>query len=143
MVLLRDELAFTEQYLGLEAIRLGERLQLDWQVDEAALGVALPSLTVQPLVENSIKHAFNPRSQPGRLRVKVQRVTDCLHIEVADDGPGTTPQADGSLAPVDGLGLPTAARRIALQYGPAATFTIDTAPGAGFAVRIQLPVTTP
>jgi len=142
-VLLRDELAFTEQYLALEALRLGERLRLDWDVDEDALRATVPALTVQPLVENSLKHAFNPRSTPGTLRVAVRCEGDRLHIEVADDGPGCTLPADGGLPAGTGLGLPTVQRRLALRYGAAAQFELASSPGQGFAVRLQLPVTAP
>jgi signal transduction histidine kinase len=142
-VMLRDEMAFTEQYLSLEAIRLGERLQLDWQVDAHALTATVPALTVQPLVENSIKHAFNPRSQAGHLRVHVRREGERLCIDVADDGPGCALQPDGSLPPGTGSGLSTVMRRLALQYGAAGAFKINTAPNAGFAVRLELPLHLP
>jgi LytS/YehU family sensor histidine kinase len=144
-VLLRDELAFTEQYLQLEAIRLGERLQLDWRVDDAAVSASVPALSLQPLVENAIRHAFNPRSQPGRLRVEVARRGERLHIEVADDGPGCALQDDGRppAAERGGLGLATVARRLTLQYGSAANFHIESRPGEGFCVRLDLPLQAP
>ncbi len=138
-VLLRDELAFTEQYLALEAIRLGERLVVRWQVDDEALSSSIPALTVQPLVENSIKHAFNPRSEPGTLCVAVRLAGERLHIEIADDGPGVALPADGALPPGTGLGLPTVARRLALRYGAAASFKVVSRPGAGFKVELELP----
>lgn len=138
-VLLRDELAFTEQYLQLEALRLGDRLQLDWQVDDDVLGATIPALTLQPLVENSIKHAFNPHSRHGRLRVKAARNGQRLHITVTDDGPGCVLQADGSPPAGSGLGLPTVLRRLQLRYGGAAQVRFDSAPGAGFAVHLNLP----
>jgi hypothetical protein len=67
-VTLEDELGFVRDYLELESLRLGPRLKIDWQLDDAAAHIALPALSLQPLVENSIKHAFNPHSRPGRLR---------------------------------------------------------------------------
>ena len=142
-VLLRDELAFTEQYLALEALRLGDRLRLEWDVDEDAMSATVPALTVQPLVENSLKHAFNPRSTPGTLRVRVKREGERLHIEVADDGPGCTLPSDGGLPAGTGLGLPTVARRLALRYGAAASFDLTSSPGQGFTVRLQLPTSAP
>jgi signal transduction histidine kinase len=138
-VLLRDELAFTEQYLALESIRLGDRLKIDWQVDDEALAVSIPALTVQPLVENSIKHAFNPRSEHGTLTVRVHMAGKRVEITVADDGPGQQLPADGSLPKGDGLGLPTVARRLALRWGEAAGFKVQSAPGAGFQVRLSIP----
>ena len=145
-VLLRDELAFTEQYLQLEALRLGDRLQLDWQVDVAVLntlGASVPALTVQPLVENSIKHAFNPHSRAGHLRVQVRGGGKRLHITVADDGPGCTLQPDGSPPGGSGLGLSTVLRRLRLRYGAAAQLSIESQPGAGFAVHLNLPLQAP
>jgi len=138
-VLLRDELAFTEQYLALEAIRLGDRLRVDWQVDEDLLGRSVPALSLQPLVENSIKHAFNPRSEPGLLRVRIDSADGALRLQVADDGPGVQLPADGALPPGTGLGLRTVARRLALRWGEAARFEVRSAPGQGFTVEMSLP----
>jgi signal transduction histidine kinase len=138
-VLLRDELAFTEQYLALEAIRLGERLQVDWQVDEALLGRSVPALSLQPLVENSIKHAFNPRSEPGRLRICIDLAGEQLRMAVSDDGPGAQLPADGALPPGTGLGLRTVARRLALRWGDAARFDVRSQPGQGFTVEMRMP----
>lgn len=143
LVLLRDELAFTEQYLQLEALRLGERLHLDWQVSDECLSASVPALTVQPLVENSIKHAFNPHSRPGRLQVQVKVQGQRLLINVADDGPGCALQADGSPPEGSGLGLRTVLRRLRLRYGAAAQVAIESQPGAGFAVRLNLPLQAP
>ena len=138
-VLLRDELAFTEQYLALEAIRLGERLRVDWQVDDTALGLSVPALSLQPMVENSIKHAFNPRSAPGTLEIRIQRQADTLEMRVRDDGPGTQLPADGTLPAGTGLGLRTVARRLALRWGTGASFVVSSQPGAGFEVRMTVP----
>jgi LytS/YehU family sensor histidine kinase len=143
LVLLRDELAFTEQYLQLEALRLGERLHLDWQVSDECLSASVPALTVQPLVENSIKHAFNPHSRPGRLQVQVKVQGQRLLINVADDGPGCALQADGSPPEGSGLGLRTVLRRLRLRYGAAAQVAIESQPGAGLAVRLNLPLQAP
>jgi hypothetical protein len=60
---LADELAFTRDYLALEQLRLAERLQVEWQIDDAAQSVPIPVLTLQPLLKNAIKHAFNPRAK--------------------------------------------------------------------------------
>ncbi len=135
-VSLEQELEFTRDYLELEALRLGERLQLDWQVDEAALACRLPGLSVQPLVENSIKHAFATRGGPGRLSVQASLQHGRLRVRVADDGPGCEP---GAARHGEGLGLPTVSRRLQLAYGPMAGLQIETAPGQGFAVGFEVP----
>jgi signal transduction histidine kinase len=137
---LADELAFTRDYLALEQLRLGDRLQVRWQVDDAAEGVPIPALTLQPLVENAIKHAFNPRTAPGVLTVSAVLGDGLLRLSVEDDGPGTAPQP---VASGHGLGLATVARRLTLLHGDRGTLRVDTAPGAGFAVHVTLPAGAP
>jgi LytS/YehU family sensor histidine kinase len=136
-VTLDDELDFVRDYLGLEALRLGERLQVDWDIAPDAGHHSLPPLTLQPLVENSIKHAFNPRSQPGRLVIRAAPLEGRLLLSVRDDGPG----ADlAHIKASKGLGIRTVERRLRLGYGERACFNIDTAPGAGFEVALSLPM---
>jgi sensor histidine kinase YesM len=138
-VTLKDELSFVRDYLELESLRLGPRLKVDWQLDDEASHVALPALSLQPLVENSIKHAFNPHSRPGTLRIRT-RLDDkagVLAMTVGDDGPGADPAA---VRQSNGLGIRTVARRLQLEYGPRGALDIETAPGAGFVVTMSIPL---
>ncbi len=135
-VTVEDELDFVRDYLDLEALRLGERLQVEWDIAPEAGSRTLPPLTLQPLVENSIKHAFNPRSQPGLLAIRVAVDAGQLSMSVRDDGPGADPDA---VATSRGLGIRTVERRLRLGYGARAVFNVDTAPGAGFRVALSLP----
>lgn len=136
-VTLDAELDFVRDYLELESLRLGERLQMAWDLDPTAGEHLLPALTLQPLVENSIKHAFNPRSHPGLLHIRSRRGADgMLQLTVSDDGPGATPEA---IAASSGLGLRTITRRLELAYPGRASLTIDAPPGAGFTVTVTLP----
>jgi hypothetical protein len=135
---LQQELDFTRDYLALEALRLGPRLTVHWQIDEAALGCTVPVLSVQPLVENSVKHAFNPRSAPGSLSITVRLEQGNLHIAVVDDGPGCDPS---SLQGASGLGVKTVQRRLALLHGERGRLTIVTQSGAGFGAHLSLPAT--
>lgn len=138
-VTLEDELRFVRDYLELESLRLGARLQVDWELDEEAAHHALPALSLQPLVENSIKHAFNPHSRPGRLliRSRVERQPGALVLTVGDDGPGADPDA---VRRSTGLGIRTVDRRLQLEYGARAGLAIDTRPGAGFCVTMSIPL---
>jgi LytS/YehU family sensor histidine kinase len=140
-VTLDEELDFVRNYLALEALRLGERLSVDWDIDEHAAGHSLPALTLQPLVENSIKHAFNPRSRPGRLliRTRLDSARGQLQMTVRDDGPGAEA---ASVRQSNGLGIRTVERRLRLGYGQLAGFEIRTAPGAGFDVSLSIPLHT-
>jgi LytS/YehU family sensor histidine kinase len=138
-VTLDDELGFVRDYLELEGLRLGPRLRVDWQLDDAAGQHPMPALSLQPLVENSIKHAFNPHSRPGRLviRTRVDAASHALSITVDDDGPGAEPAA---VRESRGLGIRTVERRLQLEYGAAGGLQIDTAPGAGFSVTMAIPL---
>lgn len=138
-VTLDDELRFTRDYLELESLRLGPRLHVDWELDAEAGGHPLPALSLQPLVENSIKHAINPHSRPGRLviRAEVDAAARALTLSVRDDGPG----ADlDSVRASNGLGIRTVDRRLRLEYGAGNGLAIETAPGAGFAVTMSIPL---
>jgi signal transduction histidine kinase len=137
-VTLDDELRFMRDYLELEALRLGERLAVEWDVEAAAGGHSLPALSLQPLVENSIKHAFNPHSRPGKLliRTRLDAASGQLRLTVSDDGPGASAER---IRASNGLGLRTVERRLLLEYGPRAVFHIETAPGAGFTASVSIP----
>jgi hypothetical protein len=138
-VTLEDELRFVRDYLELESLRLGPRLKIEWELDDDAAGLPLPALSLQPLVENSIKHAFNPHSRPGLLRIRT-RVDDAarlLTMTVGDDGPG----ADlATVQQSNGLGIRTVKRRLRLEYGDKGGLAIATAPGAGFVVTMSIPL---
>ncbi|GGX31895.1 sensor histidine kinase [Undibacterium squillarum] len=140
-VTLEEELQFVRDYLALEGLRLGARLQVEWDVDDSCTGVSLPALIIQPLVENSIRHAFNPRSQPGLLTIRCypDASAQCLRVEVRDNGPGCDPQ---QIAQAAGMGMRTIQRRLALEFGDAAAWTVSTAPGAGMSVAFSVPLET-
>jgi len=137
-VTLDEEIAFVRDYLELEALRLGSRLQVDWHLDDQAGQRGLPALSLQPLVENSIKHAFNPHSRPGRLAIRtgVDPVSQAVRVTVVDDGPGADP---GAVRTSRGLGLRTVERRLQLEYGEQYGLDIATAPGEGFIVTMTIP----
>jgi hypothetical protein len=143
---LQDELAFVRDYLELESLRLGARLKIDWAVDEATLGAAVPPLTLQPLVENSIVHAIAPSLQGGTLRVQAAMQAQQpnqpagLVLAVSDDGPGcawplTSPPKQS------GVGLSALRRRFEMDFAGRSRLQVRTAPGQGFCVEIFIPQT--
>ncbi len=146
---LRDEIDFVRDYLALEALRLGPRLRVQWQVDETLLDHGVPPLTLQPLVENAVQHGIAPLVQGGTVQIAVQRRGDTVLLVVADDGAGSDGSArDGSTSgstsgstggSTGGVGLGTLRRRFALDYGGRARLQVQTAAGAGFRVEITLP----
>jgi sensor histidine kinase YesM len=134
-VLLAEEWTFTQDYLALEKLRLGDRLRLHTDIDEAALSHAVPSFSLQPLLENAIGHAIAPRASGGNLWIRAVVDTGRLSLEVRDDGPGADAAA---IEASSGTGLRLLRRRLAALYGDGAALTTRIDDG-GFTVTLELP----
>lgn len=137
LVALGDELKFVENYLALEKMRLGERLTVVKTVDRRALDCLLPAFTLQPIIENAIKHGIAPRARIGTVRIKAEIRGDELLLEVADDGAGARFE---QTVESNNLGLRLVREQLALHYNGDSDFAIETAENAGFAARIRLPI---
>ena len=135
-VALREELVALDHYLGIEKLRLGERLRIEWGIDSASLDARVPHLVLQPLVENAIRHAIATRSTPGELCVRAARNEDRLILEVRDDG-GAHPTPHGS-----GIGLRNTRARLACLYGGDHLLEIVALVTGGTLVRLDLPYRT-
>lgn len=137
-VFLREEWTFTCGYLELERLRLGERLSVQAELDEAAAACLVPRFIVQPLAENAVRHGA---AAGGAVRIELRAwiERDVLRILVTDDGPGT--ELD-RVSRSHGLGLRGVQAQLEAHYGPRATLDVATAPGAGFRAAIQLPADT-
>jgi len=135
-VTFEEELRFTESYLSLEKLRLGDRLHIEQSIDPATLVFELPSLTLQPLVENAIKHSISKRPAGGTLAIRASARHGDLRIEVWDDGQGVSSE---QLANSNGLGLKTVRRRVELHYDRLASMTITSTPESGTTVSLRLP----
>ena len=139
---LADEIEFVRDYLALESLRLGKRLQVDWQLDPATLADEIPPLSLQPLVENAIQHGIAPRVGGGRVGIRSARNTMNLGLElsVEDDGAGCeSARLDDPAPERSGIGLTALRRRFALDYDGRARLQIRTRPGAGFRVDLWIP----
>lgn len=139
-VSLREELAFTDQYLALEELRLGDRLQVERSIDPEALTCRLPALTIQPLVENAIRHGIAPRAGPGKILLTASKRGNSLALYVSDNGVGA--KLDTVMAS-NGIGIRTVRQRLALYSGNLGSFEIDGGPGRGLTIYIVLPVEFP
>ncbi len=135
---LRDELDFLRRYLELERLRLGERLQVELDLDPTVAAVEVPSMLLQPLVENAVRHGVAARAGGGSVRVRAFRLGDALMLEVRDDGPGLGPPGaaagDGT-----GLGLRITRDRLAQRYGAAARLDLRTHPDGGCEACVTIP----
>ena len=137
---LAEEIDFVRDYLALESLRLGSRLQIDWQLDPATLQDEIPPLSLQPLVENSVLHGVAPRAQGGSISIRAKRDADQgLALSVEDDGPGCDPARIDQAPEGRGIGLASLKRRFALDYEGRARLQVSTAPGAGFRVHLWIP----
>jgi two-component system LytT family sensor kinase len=138
-VTLGDELEFVRNYLSLEQLRLGHRLRIVENVDPDALDCILPSLTLQPLVENAIKYGIAPRTAGGTVGISASFRDDTLLLEVSDDGQGAAADIAHSAT---GVGLRAVRQRLETRYPQGAHLAVTTAPGQGFVVQIDLPAHT-
>ncbi len=122
-------------YLELMSIRMGERMSFELQLPSTLANQAVPTLLLQPLVENAIRHGLEPKVQGGRVTVRALRSDTALTLEVADTGVGLT-QPD---ATHDGFGLSQVRDRLTTRYGDAARLAIAPGSDGGVVVRIDLP----
>lgn len=132
---LAEEWAFARDYLALEKLRLGDRLQVHADLDEAALAHPVPAFSLQPLLENSIGHAIAPRARGGNVWIGAAMDDGRLTLEVRDDGPGASEQAIEASA---GTGLRLLRLRLAALHGDAAELT-TAVDDEGFTVIVRLP----
>jgi signal transduction histidine kinase len=131
---LGEELTRVRAYLDIMQIRMGARLRTEVSVPEALLAVPFPSMMMQTLVENAIKHGLEPKTGGGTIWIMVADKADKVTITVADDGIGLGPQAAGG-----GVGLRNLRERLRLAYGAAAAFDIASNFPAGVAATITVP----
>jgi signal transduction histidine kinase len=131
---LADDLAFAENYIEIERLRLGARLRVDVDVSDSALDAPVPSLTIQPLVENAILHGIDPAPGGGTIRIRASTADGMLTISVADDGVG--PNGAGSR---NGIGLGALRERLALTY-PRFDLAAEAVAEGGYRVCLTLPV---
>ena len=135
---LRDELEVLECYLGLMRARFGKRLTATVVTEPETLDARVPSLLLQPLVENAIRHGNASHASGGAIEVNVKRAGSMLDIDIVDDGPGAPSGAD---VYDRGVGLSSTRDRLRLLYGKAHRFEAGNRNG-GFAVSIAFPFST-
>jgi signal transduction histidine kinase len=134
---LRSEIAFIRQYLAIEQARFGSRLAVTWSLAEETEDCLVPSLILQPLVENAVVHGLSKIASQARLTVGARRAGGSLVLEVEDNGPGLGVRSAGELR--GGIGLRNVAERLEVMYGSAATLHVGSGPGQGTYARVSLP----
>ena len=142
-----QEVETLKLYLDIERMRFEERLRTVFKVEPAAARASIPSLLLQPLVENAIKYAVSPQEEGARISLTAQVIGSRLRVTVADTGPGLQAQAaprvsdklSGTRAVSTGVGLANIRDRLAQAYGEDHRFQIDNPPEGGFTVTIEIP----
>lgn len=133
---LRQEIEFVEKYVEIERIRFQDGIELSVDVDPAALDAMVPSMLLQPLVENSIRHGFRGRKTAGVVQVRVRSAGERLNLDITDNGDGL-PRAGLR----EGVGLSNTRRRLEQLYASAHSFEIGDSEWGGARVRIAIPLT--
>lgn len=142
---LRDELAFTDDYLDIEVVRFGEKLKVIKEIAPETLDIVVPGMLLQPLIENSIKHGLEPRISGGTVTLRSKIEDDMLVVEVEDDGVGISIERDDASAlrgpgSGTGIGMRNVRERMEVQYGNLGSVVINSRPGRGTKVTLRMPV---
>ncbi|MEM9776628.1 MAG: histidine kinase, partial [Chloroflexota bacterium] len=146
MVPLKDEIGFTKSYLALEKARLDDRLDVSWFVqNDELLEVEVPTLMLQPVVENAIIHGIAPKTDGGRLQIMIMGGGDDLVIQVIDDGMGMSAErlalvADPDQAPNGSIGTNNIQQRLRAMYKDRGQFKVESTEGKGTTVELRLPM---
>lgn len=133
---LADEVQFLEKYLHIEQVRLGDRLTTQFDLEPQTLDALVPTLLLQPLVENAIKHGIAPHAGAGRVKVTSRREGDMLTLTVDDTGPGPSERALAAMS--TGIGVANTRARLTHQFGPGFRFEFHRVAGA-FRVLVSIP----
>ncbi len=139
-VTLAHELETSRLYLDIEKVRFGERMQLEISVDAAAMRALVPSMLLQPLIENSIKHGLSKMEAGGKIAITAQVEGDRLILTVADNGPGIPESLlDNSLSGFTGVGLMNVRNRLKEMYGKNQSFSFANEQPSGCKATVVLP----
>ena len=135
---LREELSFIEDYLSIEVMRFGDKLHFEPDIDPETLDMLVPSMLLQPLVENCIKHGLGVKVEGGTIRLRTRRAETRLHLTVEDDGVGI---AEAKLATLleQGIGVSNVNERLKVLFGSDYRMYIDSQPGRGTRIEIEVP----
>lgn len=137
-VTLEQELAALKLYLDIEKVRFEDRLRLDLDIDDAASTALIPSLLLQPLVENAIKYGIARSETGGRLRIAARVFAGELLLELSDDGPGVE-LVDGQIPDANGVGLRNTQERLTELYGVQHSFRLSSTDPHGLTISIRIP----
>lgn len=135
---LREELSFIEDYLSIEVVRFGDKLRFEKEVENGTLDMLVPSMLLQPLIENCIKHGLSSKVEGGTIRLRACRVESRLRVTVEDDGVGI-PESKLANLLEQGIGVSNVNERLKVLFANDYRMWIDSQPGRGTRIEIELP----
>src|SRR5262250_3375356 len=140
---LREELSFIDDYLDIEVARFGhDNLDIVKEIDEVTLETFIPSMLLQPMVENSLKHGLAPKLEGGRILLRTRSNNGRLHIEIEDNGVGISEEKMPHVY-VEGIGLSNVRERLRVLYGADFNLDINSHEGQGTRIKIDVPELVP
>ncbi len=131
LVTLEEELELLDHYVAIQEARFGDRLRVTFRVDPRAAAAVVPTLLLQPLVENAIRHGVVPNGSVAEIEIAATRDGDRLHLAVRDNGPGVTGDGSRGANGGGGLGIANTRARLAELYGASHRFELTNAPPPG------------
>jgi two-component system LytT family sensor kinase len=135
---LREEISFIDDYLAIEMVRFGDKLRFVKEIDNYTLDRLVPSMILQPVIENSIKHGLASKIDGGTIRLRTWLEESRLHISIEDDGVGIHESKLGSLFS-SGIGVSNVNERLRVLFGANYRMTIDSKPDEGTRTLIEIP----
>lgn len=141
-VTLKEELDFLRRYLEIQQIRFQGRLEVTESIDEETLDAQLPSMILQPLVENAVKHGVNMIEGSGRIELRAQHLNGMLVVSIHDNGPGIEALPSEPISSSDGVGLRNTRERLEMLYGDGDRLSLERSPLGGLIARIRVPFHT-
>ena len=140
---INEEISFLETYLEIEKVRFGDRLQVDFDIQESVGHLSVPTLILQPLVENSIKHGLGSKVGENQLTIRARKHTGYLELTVEDNGVGASAPRKRSERSSTGLGLRNVEERLQTVYRGGAQFSFESQPRIGSRAQILIPIPAP
>src|SRR5438093_4642661 len=140
---LKEELQFIDDYLDIEVARFGkDNLEIIKEIDDETLEAFVPSMLLQPMVENCLKHGLAPKIEGGRIRLHAEQHEGRLRVEIEDNGVGISEERMPHVY-VEGIGLSNVRERLRVLYGTDFRLEIESRPGEGTVIRIEVPELVP
>jgi two-component system, LytTR family, sensor kinase len=136
-----EEISFLQTYLEIEKVRFGDRLQVNFEIEESTSHLAIPTFILQPLVENSLKHGLGPKVGENLLTIRARQLSEQLELTVEDNGVGANVSKKLPGRDFTGLGLRNVEERLQTVYRGDAQFSFESVPRFGSRAQILIPIT--